>query len=371
MGAEFLAAIIDHVAHPIFVKDRSFRWVIINRAFCSMVGHPRERLLGKTDYDFFPKSEADFFRAKDIEMFETGAEVVINEENATDVMGVVHVLATTKVPLRDATGAVTHLVGIIHDITPIKKAEGVLVGAHAELARRVAERSAQLEAAQAELVRKERLAVLGQLAGSIAHQIRNPLGSIKNAAYLLRMVLGHSPEPDVRSAIEIIHDEVRRANRIITDMVDYAKVQPAHPRPTALGYVLEQALGGLSIPQDVIVIREMTDLPVINVDSDQIQTALFNLVRNAVEAMPDGGTLTVSSEVTAAAVVLRIQDTGMGIPEDIRARLFEPLLTTKPVSMGLGLLTARTLIENQGGTLDCVSTQGKGTRFDVHLPRPA
>ena len=182
----FFELIADHVAHPIFVKDRSFRFVFINDAFTKMLGFPREELLGKSDYDFFPEAEADFFRAKDVEMFASGRKVVIDEEPITDAEGGHHVLATTKVPLVDATGTITHLVGIIHDITRLKAAEEVLRRSNAELEERVRERTRELTAAQEDLVRKERLAVLGSLAGGVAHQIRNPLASIKTAAHVLR-----------------------------------------------------------------------------------------------------------------------------------------------------------------------------------------
>ena len=190
LSLEFLATIVDHVAHPIFVKDRSFRWVLLNRSACELVGYRREDMLGKSDYDFFPREEADFFRQKDIELFATNSEVVIDEEPITDASGRRHVLTTTKVPLRNQHGEVTHLVGIIHDITRLKQAEAALRGANLDYERRLEQRSRELIAAQDELVRKERLAVLGQLAGSVAHQIRNPLAAIKNAASVLKRSTG-------------------------------------------------------------------------------------------------------------------------------------------------------------------------------------
>lgn len=122
-GERFADRILDHVAHPVFVKDREYRFVLLNRALCELVGYPREAMLGRTDYDFFPREQADFFRRKDEEMFASAARVVIEEEPITDATGALHVLATTKVPLVDEAGQVTHLVGIIHDITRLKEAE--------------------------------------------------------------------------------------------------------------------------------------------------------------------------------------------------------------------------------------------------------
>lgn len=239
--ASFLLEILDLVAHPVFVKDRAFRFVFLNRALCTMVGYSRESMLGKTDYDFFPREEADFFRAKDVEMFESGSEVVIDEEPITDSRGTRHVLATTKVPLRDAEGGITHLVGIIHDITRLKDAEDALRQANADLERRVEERSAALAAVREDLHRKERLAVLGRLAGGVAHEIRNPLAAIRGAAQILAR---HGPAGDVPAVVSIIQEEVGRADRIIGDLIDYARARPPARRPVAVGYVVAQALGG-------------------------------------------------------------------------------------------------------------------------------
>jgi PAS domain S-box-containing protein len=367
---EFLTAIIEHVAHPIFVKDRSFRWVLLNTAFCTMVGHRREEMLGRSDHDFFPKHEADFFRQKDVEMFASGRAVDIEEEWITDASGCRHALATTKVPLRDAAGEVTHLVGIIHDITRLKAAEERLRQNHGELEARVRERTAALRAAQDELVRKERLAVLGQLAGGLAHQIRNPLGAIKNAAYILQTAARRAaPDPDAARAIAVIHDEVERANRFITDLLDYARVRPPQVGSIDVVDVIERAFQSQEVPPRVAIARRYADAPRVAIDAGQVQGALFNLIRNAVEAMPDGGTLTVTTRGDGDAVVVGIADTGAGVPAEVASRLFEPLVTTKPLGLGLGLVTARALVENQGGSITWCAPPDGGTRFDVRLPR--
>ena len=133
----FLEQVVDLVAHPVFVKDREFRLVMVNRALCEMVGRARADVLGKTDFDIVPEEQARFFRLKDEEMFASGRDVVIDEESLTDARGVEHRLATTKVPMRSGDGAVTHLVGIIHDITSLKAAEAELRQKNEELARLV------------------------------------------------------------------------------------------------------------------------------------------------------------------------------------------------------------------------------------------
>jgi PAS domain S-box-containing protein len=368
LTVDFLASIIDAVAHPIFVKDRQFRFVILNRAFCEMVGYGREDMLGKTDYDFFARAEADFFRQKDVEMFSTGSQVTIDEEPITDASGTQHVLATTKVPLRNAADEVTYLVGIIHDITRLKAAEAVLRVSNEELERRVRDRTAALHEAQAELVRKERLAVLGQLTGGIAHQIRNPLGAITNAVAVLKRSVRSGDASDAGQALAAIEEEAWQANRIITDLLEYARVRPAVARLTSVRSIVEQALGARTIPPTVRVSAHVDGVPAVAVDPDQVRDALENLISNAVEAMESSGSLAVTARSDGAEVVIGIADSGPGIAPAIMSHLFEPLVSTKPLGFGLGLVTARALIENQGGSIGCESPASGGARFEVRLP---
>ncbi len=365
---DFFAAIVDHVAHPIFVKDREFRFVLLNRAIEEMLGIPRAKMLGRTDHDFFPRSEADYFRERDVEVVNRGVTVYIEEEPLTDHGGARHTLATTKVPMRDARGEVTHIVGIIHDKTALKRAEAALREANEALERRVLERTRALETAQSELMRRERLTVVGQLAGAIAHQIRNPLGSIKNAAYLLKLSSGPSPDRDVTQSLAVIHDEVRRANQIITDLLDYARIGPATLRDVSLGYVVEQSLGGVQMPGAVRVSVTVSDDARVRADADQLQMALYNLIRGAVESMPDGGDLTLAAERVGPWWQVEIRDTGPGLPDEVRDQLRDPLATqSRRVALGLHLMTGRALVENQGGEFEVDSGVDRGTRFTLRV----
>lgn len=366
-SVDFLAAIIEHVGHPIFVKNRRSEWVLLNRAFAEMAGHPREAMLGKTDHDFFPAAEADFFRGKDREMFTQGSTVVVEEEPLTDGAGRKHVLSTTKVPYRDDEGEVTHLFGIISDITRIKEAEDTLRNANQELERRVAERSAELAAAQDELLRKERLAVLGQLAGGMAHQLRNPLGAIQNA---ISLVLHDALGEQQRDAMRVIQEEVVRADQIIAALLDYARIAPPDRRRVPVVDLVAVVTDLEALPDTIAVEVEVSPELEVDVDVPQVQMALGNLVRNAREAMPNGGRVQWRGTGTGETVELALQDTGPGVPASRRDQLFQPLITSKAEGSGLGLCTARSLIENQGGRLDFCATDG-GACFVVRLPRSA
>jgi PAS domain S-box-containing protein len=333
---EMLARIIEQLPYAMFVKDRSFRYVLVNAALVRMGGLTRDEILGKTDYDFLPKDVADFYREKDTEVFASAAAVNIHDETLIDPEGEKRILSTRKVPLRAPNGEITHLIGVITDVTRL------------------------------DVVRKERLAVLGQLAGGVAHQIRNPLGAIKNAAYVLQRRVREGGE--VAQAIEIIHDEVQRANQIITGLLEYARVRTPVRETTSIADVVERALAQQNVPPEIAVERHIAAMPALSVDGDQLESALSNLLRNSIEAMSTGGTLRIDGELHEHVVLLRISDTGPGIAPDVRARLFEPLVTTKPLGLGLGLVTARTLVEGQGGTLRLLPSE-EGTSFEIALPR--
>lgn len=368
LSARFLEDIIEHIAHPIFVKDRSFRFVLVNDALTRMVAIPRERLLGATDYDFFPRAEADHFREKDQEIFDRGEIVEVVEERLTDAGGVIHVLATTKVPLRRGDGTITHLVGIIHDITALSLAREELRQRNERLEVFLSERAEALEAAQQELMRRQRLALIGQLSGGIAHQVRNPLATIRNATYLLRLALGDDLHDDVRRSIDIIDEEVARAGRIISDLVEYARVGPAKRRRCALGYIVGQAEGGVLWPSGVRLEMQLPEPCDVHVDCEQVQRAVCNLLRNAVEAASPSGTVRVVAHAADHWVRLEVIDSGRGLSDDVRAQLDDPDEETRPTGVGLGLLTARALVENQGGSLRHEPAPGGGTRFIATLP---
>jgi signal transduction histidine kinase len=265
---------------------------------------------------------------------------------------------------------VTHVVGIIHDITETRAAQRALEKAKLELEERVAERTRALEMAQDELLRKERLAVLGQLTGGLAHQIRNPLSAILNASRELRRLATGRPEDqkELDAVLAIIDEEVWSANRIVTDLIDYARVKEAHRRPVALLALLKPLLAQL--PPEIQIDKVIPeDLPLLDVDGPQVSGALGNLLRNAHEAMPLGGFLKIEAKrVGVGRASIALTDSGPGLTNQALGRLFEPLVTSKPLGLGLGLVTAKSLIENQGGRLEGGNVPGGGARFIVLLP---
>jgi signal transduction histidine kinase len=232
----------------------------------------------------------------------------------------------------------------------------------------VEERTKELGDAQEELVRKEKLSVLGQLAGGVGHELRNPLGVISNAVYYLKMVLPDADD-NVKEYLETISTEVDCSTEIISDLLDLSRTRPAQREKVEIFELINQALDKHRSPEEVeLTTKIASDLPPVYVDSRQIGQVLHNLVTNAYQAMPEGGKLTISARAEKGRVILSITDTGCGISQENIKKLFEPLFTTRANGIGLGLTVCKNLVETNGGSIEVESKGGKGSTFILLLP---
>lgn len=244
------------------------------------------------------------------------------------------------------------------EITERKRAEEELRAANEELVQ-----------TQEELVRREKLAILGQLAGGVGHELRNPLGAIKNAAYFLNMAL-EQPEPEVKETLDILDREVTTSERIISSLLDFARPKPPTRQKVDINSVVQETLSRAGVPGNVKVVSQLDEtLPAILADPDQLGQVFGNIILNAVQAMPEGGQLVVKSEVPSPEwATISFADTGAGIPKGDLKKLFEPLFTTKAKGIGLGLAVTKTIVEGHRGTIEVQSEVGKGSTFTVKLP---
>ena len=237
------------------------------------------------------------------------------------------------------------------------------------------EKTRQLVAAQEELVRKEKLALLSQAANAVGHELRNPLGVINNAVYFLQSVLVDADET-TREYLDIIKNEIATADHILTDLLDAVRTKPPHPETVGLTELLIQALHECAVPPNVTVKMDIhATTPPLWVDPLQMQQVFRNLISNGVEAMPDGGTLEIRAlEVRASAgaegrnVIVSIRDGGVGIAPEHFSSLFQPLFTTKARGIGMGLAAVKNLTEANGGSVKVQSELGQGSTFSVTLP---
>ncbi len=268
----------------------------------------------------------------------------------------------------DAEGRFRHFEGSIQDITERKEAEEALKEYSERLEEMVAERTADLRDAQEQLVRGEKLAVLGQMAGGVSHELRNPLGVISNAAQILAMTLSDADETTTEF-LGMIKAEVRVAEKIVFDLLDFSQTRLPQREETAAADLVARALEKQPPGDDTTVLTELApDLPPVYVDDGQIGLVLGNLISNACQAMPEGGSLTVGAQLDSGWVRLSVTDSGCGIPAENLAKIFEPLFTTRKKGIGLGLALVKNLVERNEGRIEVASEVGEGTTFRVWLP---
>jgi two-component system, NtrC family, sensor histidine kinase HydH len=227
---------------------------------------------------------------------------------------------------------------------------------------------------------RDRLAALGQMAAGLAHEIRNPLGSIKGAAQYLQPVEGQKPDASTREFLDIIVEEVDRLNRIVSQFLDYARPYRGDQSPLDVNDVVRKTINLIEKERSgsrvEIAMNLLEGLPPVRADAQQLRQVFLNLTINAFDAMPQGGRLQVSSGLrrstrrgaSAAFLEIRFRDDGIGIPPADLRSLFIPFFTTKEKGTGLGLPISQRIIENHGGTIEVRSQPGSGSTFTVLLP---
>jgi signal transduction histidine kinase len=227
---------------------------------------------------------------------------------------------------------------------------------------------AALEAAQSRLVLQERLAAIGQVAAAVGHELRNPLGVLTNALYLVRARIPESERETVGRQLDIAEREVAAAASIVESLLDFAREREPATASVDLSDLLEEALSVAPPPEGVEVERHLPTLPPVRADRQQLRQVLLNLLTNGYEAMDGAGTLSLDARRVDGHVELRVADTGAGMDEETAARVFEPFFTTKAKGIGLGLPVTKRIVEMHGGTITAESEIGEGTAFVLTVP---
>jgi two-component system, NtrC family, sensor histidine kinase HydH len=219
----------------------------------------------------------------------------------------------------------------------------------------------------AQQARTERLSTFGQLVGSIAHELRNPLGVIESSVHLLRGRVGEDPR--AHKHVERISEQVAAANAIISNLLDMIRNRPLAREPVRLAGVIEGAAASVQRPPEVALALEgLEGLPGVEGDPVQLRQVFANLIQNAVHATAPRGEVRVRGRSEGGRVTLEVEDNGPGVSPATRRRLFEPLITTKENGVGLGLALVKRIAERHGGSVEYADRPGGGARFTVHLP---
>jgi PAS domain S-box-containing protein len=374
-----LRTMIDLIPAFIYAKDAKSRFTACNKLVAHRLGAEPADLIGKTDFDFFPREHAERFFADEQALIQSGVPLVNHEEIAFDkTCGMDRVILTSKVPLRDAAGNLTGIVGTGFDITDRKDAE-------------------------ARMASSDRLESIGRLAAGVAHEINTPIQYLNDSVSFIRDGVG-----ELLAYIDELH-KATTARPAASEDVDYMREE----LPPALTRVAEGLARITEIVRSMKVFsnadqREMSDVDlncainstlvvarseyrdVADVETDfgeiprvvchggQINQVVLNLVVNAAHAIGDSnkgsgtrGRIVVRTREENGSVVISIADTGGGIPEAIRARIFDPFFTTKEVGRGTGQglsVSRNVVVKGHGGELDFTTEVGKGTTFFVRLP---
>ena len=249
-----------------------------------------------------------------------------------------------------------------------KRAEEALKEYSERLEEMVEQRTKELRDAQEQLIRAERLAVIGRLGASLGHELRNPLSIIKNCAYYLNMKL-RDPDERAKKHIKIMEMEIARSNKIINNLLSFAQDEKPALRKTQINTMVQDALSRSPVPESVAVVTELGEaLPPLRADPGQIEQVFMNMISNAVQAVSDEGRLEFATRAEGEFIVTELKDNGCGIPEENLEKIFEPLFSTRAEGIGLGLAVSKQLIQAHKGAIEVESQVGKGTTFRVRLP---
>ena len=353
---KFTESVLDALPVSIYVIDRDYQIVTWNRQReIGVQGMPREAVIGRNVFQVFAKYPQARLKQEFERAFRTG-NIERIEQQTVDQSGATQHWMVSKIPMRDeVSGEVTHVITVGEDVTM---------------------RVDAIHAAG----RAEKLAAVGRLAAGVVHEINNPLATISACAESLESrvdegAFGDSPEvDDLHEYLGLIRSEAFRCKAITNGLLDFSRVRTSDRLMVDVGDIIKSSANLISHQKrgnDVNIKLEIEEnLPQINADGGQIQQAIIALATNAIDAMPNGGTLTFRAKSANNRVMIEIQDSGVGIAPENLSKVFEPFFTTKEVGRGtgLGLAVCYGIITEHGGRLSVRSNLGIGTTFTIFLP---
>jgi two-component system, NtrC family, sensor kinase len=408
----FYHSLVESLPAAILRKNMSGEFTFGNQKFYAALEiFHKDQLVGKSDLDFFPKVLAEKYRADDRRVIEDGTPLEAVEEHVTPHGEKLYV-QVIKTPLRDSLGTIVGVQGIFWDVTERKRAEEQLVSQNIrlqEMAESERQANAALKQAQSQLVQQEKLASLGLIVAGVAHEVNNPVAFVTNNVAVLGRDVGEMRDlielyeqandvitrenPGLSTQIQEFRDRVdmgytlaniqglltrsrdglKRIQQIVSHLRLFAHLDEGDINEADLNDGIESTsaiIEGNARRKHVRLIRELSPLPMVTCHAARINQVVLNLLTNAIDATPEGGTVTVRSGPEEQGVRIEVVDTGCGIDPKVKDRIFDPFFTTKPIGAGtgLGLSISYGIVKDHGGTIDVESAPGAGARFVVHLP---
>jgi PAS domain S-box-containing protein len=323
---------------------------------------------GKICYSTYNKRSAICPKCGVREIFEEGKGQVVHEQVGEDAKGNTIWSQIIATPIRDKEEKIIGALELVVPITERKQMMKKLEGYSQQLEEMVEKRTRQLKEAQEQLVKSERLAAIGQVAAMVGHDLRNPLTGIKGAAYYLKTKPALKTDKKTMEMLELIEKDIEYSNKIITDLLEYSREVHLELTETTPRSIVSETLSLLEVPKNVEIINLTQDEPRTKVDIEKLNRFFVNLIKNAFDAMPKGGKLTIKSIRTHDNVELAFTDTGMGMTKEQMGKIWTPFFTTKAKGMGLGLPICKRIVEAHGGHISVQSMAGLGTTFTVTIP---
>jgi len=360
--------LVNTLNEGVWEADANKITTFVNPKMAEILGYQPREMIGKSIYDFIAKED---YPAMD--RHHQSRRMGVAEQYEFRLKRKDGSLVPVQLgvrPLQDEKGQFLGSLAGVQDISLQKKAQAELAEQSRHLEELVEERTRDLKEAQAQLIKAEKMAALGEVAGSVGHELRNPLAVISNSVYLLKTALTKS-DATVREYLQMIETETHNASQIINDLLDYSRIQPTVKELVDLPDLISNLLAKYPVPGSVKVENAISgDLPAVKANPQQVEQIFRNLISNAVEAMPDGGKLGLKSVIRKNQLSIAVSDTGVGIPQKNIRKIFEPLFTTKARGIGLGLAITRKLADLNNIGIRVKSKVGQGTTFTLDFMLP-
>jgi PAS domain S-box-containing protein len=350
----------------IMARDSDGRMIDCNKAYAKMLGYTKKELRNLAVQQLLPE-EWHAQRERVVKkVLQTGRSIVFEREYKRKDGSIFQASVRTW-RLTDEKGKIMGLWSIVRDISEQKQLQKNLETYAVRLEKIVDERTKKLKD-------HERFVAIGQTAGMVGHDLRNPLQTILGELYLANCAINSLSDEDVkrnlRENMQAIEEQTAYMDKIVSDLQAFVRPVKIDKKPVSLKELVDSVLSNIAIPNNINLENHVNQSSQqVKVDPQLLKRVLINLLTNAVQAMPNGGTLTLSLSFNGQKQAsLAVEDTGVGIPEKIKPQIFTPLFTTKPRGQGFGLAVCKRVIEAHGGTITFESQEGKGAKFTIQFP---